>query len=538
MLYKDFKDIPDILPNLEAKSAGSPSLPGLATAEEPVTPPAKEAVTPKQTTAQSLPQPDTMRLEKRIGELNQAIRARKEALNALQSKIQVEQQNHDHSMRAAEAKNAELSAKREGIELDVRDLTTARQVATEALLAVRRELQEKQRVLLAEQANLANLRGRIYALEKDLAAANQEIRRLTGRIESVAKLRRELSQEKNSKNSLMEKLQETGVELSKLAATNAVLQKQTGTLRSQNGLLTEENEKLCISLGVAKQENSKLQRKLRENEQPEIAPLSRGKALELFSKPRVCRWLFRERDESTLDIPNAEIVTAGENPMSSPELSKLLEYSGYEILAPGSKSCGVMVVGRDNWFIDDMEAQIRVRKSNDLRIYSQEMLTIALATKDDPFQTADMKTLLEFADGHPALEYLIENGLEWPEVTAAPLLALGEFEYAEESPLRRMGYVVGKAGLPPSRRKAILKKAFEGKLPSVISKEYMETWARPKSRDRLRRIARLIAWLASSHSKMTGHETAVQHWGSDLDWLQHFYEGWMRFRWPEVQVED
>ena len=199
-----------------------------------------------------------------------------------------------------------------------------------------------------------------------------------------------------------------------------------------------------------------------------------------------------------------------------------------------------MVVGRDEWLVDDIEEQIAVQeKTCGLKVFSQEMLVAALATRDDPFDSADRKTLLSFADGHEALTYLIEAGFEWPFITPRSIGKALEAEsdgFAEESPIHKMGYVVGKvAGLPEKARRRILTDAFTSKLPKVGSAEYMARWATPGSRIRLRRMANHIATFARLKQNEPNFDTAVEHWESDLDWLhEEFYESWMRFRWPET----
>jgi hypothetical protein len=162
----------------------------------------------------------------------------------------------------------------------------------------------------------------------------------------------------------------------------------------------------------------------------------------------------------------------------------------------------------------------------------------ALATRDDPFESADNKTLLAFADGHPALEYLISSGFEWPIVLARN--GVGPLEdppEVTESPIHVLGYRVGKSGLAATERRKILKASFQGKLPRVESDRYMRAWGQPRTRDRLRRMARHIAWLARLWGNQQSHTVATSHWREDLSWLRdEFYEPWMRFRWPEVDV--
>jgi hypothetical protein len=257
----------------------------------------------------------------------------------------------------------------------------------------------------------------------------------------------------------------------------------------------------------------------------------------LLSQPHVQKWLVKPRTKKGLPLRGG-VVVIGSDPVPTRAIERQLMGAGLRVSKTISRDCGLMVVGREDWMFDDLEDQIRVRAGHELKIYSQEMMVAALATRDDPFETADRSTLMEFVDCHPALTYLIEAGFDWPTITADPLHRLDKFEFAEESPLKKMGYVVGRThGLPQSERRSILERAFNGKLPPTVSPDYMATWGLPSTWLRLRRMARLIAWLGTTHQTMPGHETAVDHWEADLDWLRGaFYADCMRFRWPSVRA--
>jgi hypothetical protein len=92
----------------------------------------------------------------------------------------------------------------------------------------------------------------------------------------------------------------------------------------------------------------------------------------------------------------------------------------------------------------------------------------ALSTNDDPLKSASRKTLMQFADGHPALTHLIESGFEWPNITWRPLQAMAEFEtgeFAEQSPINKLGYVVGKIrGLADQTRRDLLDAGTDSRL--------------------------------------------------------------------------
>lgn len=259
---------------------------------------------------------------------------------------------------------------------------------------------------------------------------------------------------------------------------------------------------------------------------------------QLVLQPLVREWLVSKRGRRSLRLPPT-VVTTGNGPLSEAEVRATLAGHGLEAKLPAVPFSDVMVVGRDGWLVDDLEEQIRVRGEDGVRVYSQEMLLAALSTNDDPLKSASRKTLMQFAEGHPALTYLIDSGFEWPVVTWRPLQEMVEFEkgeFAEQSPINKLGYVVGKVkGLADQPRRDLLARAFRGKVPNVVSSRYMKSWGEPGSRVRLRRIARHIAWLGSLWRYQDTHVVAVEHWSDDLDWMrEHLYEPWMRFRWPEI----
>jgi hypothetical protein len=150
-----------------------------------------------------------------------------------------------------------------------------------------------------------------------------------------------------------------------------------------------------------------------------------------------------------------------------------------------------------------------------------------------------LEILMRFSEGHPALEYLIEAGFEWPVIMdeedfGEPIYLRGSYERVEESPLFRMGYQVGVTnGLSKPRRKSLLNSAYEGAIPDVEDDDYMEEWGRPRQSKRLWRIAHHIAWLIRSRKSISSMRYAVRDWQDDLDWLQEeFYTNRMRFTWP------
>lgn len=146
------------------------------------------------------------------------------------------------------------------------------------------------------------------------------------------------------------------------------------------------------------------------------------------------------------------------------------------------------------------------------------------------------------------LERLEEPGFPFPEID---LWQVRE-EYVEEKGsinwgnfgqglLSASGYRVGKTnGLPEQERRKILNYIFlKDSLEDIDDAEYRMEWGDPKSSERLRKLANVVATLANNASRKRGDFShAIWDWHSDLMYLKHqFYDRWADFPWPEVEYE-
>jgi hypothetical protein len=201
-----------------------------------------------------------------------------------------------------------------------------------------------------------------------------------------------------------------------------------------------------------------------------------------------------------------------------------------------------IIVGRDGW---DEEKLIELIEDNDFDevvVLSQELFVAGIISTHDPFSLPE-DILMKFADGHPALEFLVNSGFEWPEifidVLDEPRYLNGPRDFSDcikESPIYKMGYKVGSSrGLPIQRRRNILENAYIGEIPRVGHDDYMNEWGRPRMTRRLWRMAHHLAGLVRSRKKNSQMIHAVEHWTEDLDWIEKaFYKNWMRFKWPKI----
>ena len=128
------------------------------------------------------------------------------------------------------------------------------------------------------------------------------------------------------------------------------------------------------------------------------------------------------------------------------------------------------------------------------------------------------------------------EAFKWPTTDVGSGHGGGDFERADESFLKVLGYTVGKTnGLPASTRQLILDRCFSGHLPPVEGISALRMWGEPKSALRLRKIAYHIAGLAKNFKKMQsrGYEDAISDWEDDLKYMHDkYYVRHFGFSWP------
>jgi len=327
----------------------------------------------------------------------------------------------------------------------------------------------------------------------------------------------------------------------------------TQKFRDQNNILTEvqrerdilkwvdaENKSLRIAVEQRHAESRELHKKIAElgASRARVTPPFPEGAKETASpfsvnNMAVLHWLSSEVSDPFQ--PPEDIVTLGSGPIPEGDFDEYLKTLG--IRACESR-CEWIVVGRSGWTPKQLDELITASNPSTVRIFSQELFIAGILTTHDPF-AADPELLIEFSQGHPALEYLMKCGFEWPEIADleeldVPQYVRGAYERVDESPIYRMGYVVGITnGLSAFHRQSLLRKAYEGVIPQVEDADYMEEWGEPGTRKRLWRIAHHIAWLIRSRRSNPVMSYAVSDWVKDLEWLEiKYFKDSMRFSWP------
>lgn len=270
-----------------------------------------------------------------------------------------------------------------------------------------------------------------------------------------------------------------------------------------------------------------------------------GSTLISVSDNRIIDWMLEDASPEQAGVDHGYLGLTGEGPWPDQQIREMMESAGFSLWMLPDADIDHIVVGRHSWDVSALEQQIEAMEGRQLRIYSQEMWFAKLATGRDPFDSGDHDLLMEFAKGHPVLEYLIDRDAPWPEVSSGELV-LGDgvftegIEFGVNSPLRNFGYQVGvSSALSVAQRKALLIKFLEAKELAFdvdASAEYRSHWGRPRSVQRLFRVASHIRWLIGWQGKSPYREQANEDWRRDLIWLKKTYykPNLHKFRWPSV----
>jgi hypothetical protein len=257
-----------------------------------------------------------------------------------------------------------------------------------------------------------------------------------------------------------------------------------------------------------------------------------------------CPWL-RDRFFEAIAVRPFPLVIRiiGHGPFAHSDFKKFLLTHEIELCDNNDRAHAV-VLGRDGWQHAEVDALIEDYRGHVLQVYSQEMLVSVLAGQPDPFSiwpyTDRLRDLYAFRAHHPGLEYVSSGWAGW--VTgfggaAAPTSSVdnslrGQLEC---SPLAILGYRVGASGVSAMSRRNMLQQAFSEPLPNVGGPDYMEQWGRPRSGQRLRRIAEQLLNNVMTHRNRPSHVDAVEDWQEDLRWLKEtFYKGVYAFHWPQI----
>ena len=126
---------------------------------------------------------------------------------------------------------------------------------------------------------------------------------------------------------------------------------------------------------------------------------------------------------------------------------------------------------------------------------------------------------------------------KWPSAHGGGGHGDGDFDnWNQQGILKFLGYQVGATdGLNTSARRHILDAVFSSDLPPVNGPDYVQSWGRSRSPERLRRLAEEIArFLRNAKNKRSANmDVAIDDWDEDLRFLHRtYYVRHFRFAWP------
>jgi hypothetical protein len=324
------------------------------------------------------------------------------------------------------------------------------------------------------------------------------------------------------------------------------IRKVPGELLAQLEKLEQENQRLEKSATELHAKNIQLELELHKVRSALLVQSSKVRSLRgaiteekgrIFAHcPNTQYWLI------SLDTPAAgrlnwgkAIVTLGRDPVDDEFLDELLEMKALIAMEPGCVDAEVMIVGRESCDITQVRKQISARRGRPLRIYSQEMALLALATGRDPFEALP-EGLQEMGRSHPVLSLLMEDKFEWPALCQTTSggggLVIGDWN--PNSPLTAMGYHVGREFTDSRARRVVLQNIVEGELifPDGTHPKIKKDWGKPQSKMRLRRIALHLVQNITLPGRKETHQLASEHWRADYKWLKDQYGKLAGGGWP------
>jgi hypothetical protein len=377
-----------------------------------------------------------------------------------------------------------------------------------------------------------------------LEKLTEEKKRRKKAVDDVATARRELSDLTASSNKVSLELDALQARYARECDLLETARETISALRKEKKDLSGKNSKLTLENRALESQLKEINRKVTSLSTANVKHKAKIKRLEeRISQQQLASFSINDIDllgalsHRVFDrfAPPSEIITMGSGPLNEADFDEYLKSLN---ITPCSNDCSWIIVGREDWSEETLNELLENADLDEVRVFSQELFIAGKLTSNDPF-SLPLEILLKFAEGHPALEYLLHSSFEWPVIIieedyGEPVYLKGSFNRVEESPLFRMGYQVGISnGQPLSNRRSLLEKAYQGKIPNVEDAHYMEEWGTPGHSKRLWRIAHHIAWLIRSRRSNPSMRHAVRDWKNDLDWMEgQFYAKRMRFKWP------
>lgn len=238
------------------------------------------------------------------------------------------------------------------------------------------------------------------------------------------------------------------------------------------------------------------------------------------------------------------IGSAGAGPWDSSEFDYFLQDRGIEPVQVPHPSITGLVIGATDWTEEQLEQQIYGRSPDDLRIYTQELFVLGLILERDPYDVLEQAPIEEVANHHPAIQHILSRDFAWPwpsetaEASDSERLTEEDFDWQQESVLKRLGYSARADGPGSMARQRMLSKAFESSnLQGIETDDERRRWGPAFSARRLYALSHFLRWLINFQG--SDKPEAREKWLADLAWLrQTYYKPTMRFTWPTSEGKD
>lgn len=429
-----------------------------------------------------------------------------------------------------------------------------------------KQAQERDQALeQLKQERKGNAVSDVARLREQLDSAQIEIKLLKqGQSGEVWKLKGRVEAEERKYQDREFEFRNLGIRVADLEKTNAALKEETKRLtretvsaavhhaecarlqadiRSEKALAEaqrKEAERLQRELGTTKAVVTRLTQDVATARARSAASSIRHHSP--FSSHAVLRWSLANSHPEAAKVPNGWLGRIGDEPWPGALFQELLEEIGFEFWETPDADLRHLIVGRNGWTKEGLLEQIDSVGDQPIRIYSQEMFLGKILTGRDPFDSNDQTLLMAFAQGHPALEFLLSLPVPWPTVSeheSGGIDPVDPNDYGvSETPLHKLGYHVGAtSSLTVSQRRRILTECLNAsslQFTPDSTTDYRRKWGRGGSAQRLYRMAVHIKWLTESLGRDHRRPQARADWISDLEWLRKTYYAPVRkiFSWP------
>lgn len=235
--------------------------------------------------------------------------------------------------------------------------------------------------------------------------------------------------------------------------------------------------------------------------------------------------------ETVIDALGHEPVTLGSGPWPEETYDTALEQASFvpQLLDEYAADFEVFIVGTTGVEIDELAQVLESRMEDSLpvRLYSQELWLLYLMTGQDPLMLEPELLRDAFGLKHPVLGAFVNPEWDWPELGVASGGSGGDVFSLERgaSPLHGFGYRAGVGTLRSERRKTLEEFLACKSLLSYFDADHHDTdyrnsWGRPSSGGRLRRMVNHVRWLYRFQGASPRKIQARNDWREDLEWMR------------------